>query len=228
MPMSALFHAGPPPSQPQEPGADVDYVLNGLAFPAVAGLDALLTQRAREWLIHLGLSPASCNVEVLWNGRLKTTAGTACVRTMRVELNPRLHELGLEQISRTLRHELAHLVAHVRSGKRAHRIQTHGVEWRRACAALGIAGEPAFHDLPFERRSLARKYAYECPNCGLIAYRVRKFERFTACFQCCKKYNRGVYHPKFQFRRIHHQVTVSPPSGADASSAKPGEGRPLA
>lgn len=226
--MSALFHASPPPSQAQEPGPVVDYVLNGLAFPAIAGPDTLLTQRAREWMIHLGLPAVSCNVEVLWNGRLKTTAGTACVRTMHVELNPRLHELGLEQISRTLRHELAHLVAHVRAGKRAHRIQTHGTEWRRACADLGIAGEPAFHDLPFERRSLARKYAYECPNCGLIAYRVRKFERFTACFQCCKKFNHGVYHPKFQFRRIHHQVVPLSTASVNGSSANPEVGSPLA
>ena len=217
--MSALFHVSPSQNHSLESDGGADYVLNGVAFPAVAGLDVMLTQKAHEWLIHLGVFPGTCNVEVLWNGRLKTTAGTACVRTMRVELNPRLHELGLEQISRTLRHELAHLVAHVRAGKRAHRIQTHGVEWRRACTELGIAGEPAFHDLPFERRSLARKYAYECPNCGLIAYRVRKFERFTACFQCCKKLNHGVYHPKFQFRRIHHVVATSAPPALDPPSA---------
>lgn len=225
--MSALFHANPPQNQFHEPGAGVDYVLNGLAFPAISGQDALLSQRARDWLIQLGMPLEFTNVEVLWNARLKTTAGTACVRTMRVELNPRLHELGLEQISRTLRHELAHLVAHVRAGKRANRIQTHGVEWRRACADLGIAGEPAFHDLPFERRSLARKYAYECPNCGLIAYRVRKFERFTACFQCCKKFNRGVYHPKFQFHRIHYQVATPTPVIEVASPVKPEDTRPL-
>lgn len=225
--MSALHQAGSLQHSLPDQGAAEAYTLSGLVFPAVAGQDAVLTQKAQYWLDGLGIAPGSCNVEVLWNGRLKTTAGTACVRTMRVELNPRLHELGLEQISRTLRHELAHLVAHVRAGKRANRLQTHGPEWRRACAELGILGEAAFHDLPFERRSLARKYAYECPNCGLIAYRVRKFDRFTACFQCCKKLNRGVYHPKFQFRRIHHQMAALPFISVEASPKKSEDGRPL-
>lgn len=175
-------------------------------FPGNAGVDPVLTQEARQWLRQLDCTGAAKALQVVWNGRLQTTAGTACAYTMRVELNPRLQAFGEAQISRTLRHEIAHVVAHIRAGKRARRIQTHGPEWRQACTELGIAGEPAFHDLPFERRTLARKHTYECPHCGLVAHRVRKFERYTACYQCCKKYNHGQFSPQFQFRRIPSEV----------------------
>ena len=58
-----------------------------------------------------------------------------------MELNPRLKQLPVPQraseIRRTLRHELAHLVAYVRAGRR--RIKPHGEEWKQACKDLGIA-----------------------------------------------------------------------------------------
>lgn len=167
-----------------------------------SGLDPLLTREARKWLIRLGCESLADRVEVVWNSRLQTTAGAACVKTFKVELNPRLHQIGEHQINRTLRHEVAHLIAHVRAGRRARSIQTHGPEWRIACADLGIAGEPAFHDLPFERRTIPRKLTYQCPHCGLIVHRVRKFSRFTACYRCCKKFNEGQYSSKYQFRFV--------------------------
>lgn len=167
-----------------------------------SGLDPALTREARKWLIRAGCESLADRVHVVWNGRLQTTAGTACVNTCKVELNPRLHLISERQIHRTLRHEVAHLIAHARAGRRARRIQTHGPEWRIACAELGIAGEPAFHDLPFERRTIPPKLTYQCPNCGLIVHRVKKFSRFTACYRCCKKFNEGQYSPKYQFRFV--------------------------
>src|SRR5207237_3228502 len=41
-----------------------------------------------------------------------------------------------DEIERTLRHELAHLLAQWRNGRR--RIAPHGSEWSRACRALGL------------------------------------------------------------------------------------------
>ncbi len=169
---------------------------------AANGLDDALTNAARHWLHSMKCEPVAQRVQVCWNARLQTTAGTACVHTSRIELNPRLQEIGDRQIQRTLRHEVAHLVAHYRAGRRAGGMQTHGPEWRKACAELGIGDEPAFHDLPFRRREVLRRYAYQCPHCGLIVKRVQKFGRFTACYQCCKKHNGGVYTFKFQFVRV--------------------------
>lgn len=175
-------------------------LLSPARVPSLAGIDPVLTQAAQRWLSQLGCLPASDRIQVVWNPRLKTTAGTACVYSTRVELNPRLHQIGEQQIQRTLRHEVAHIVAHARAGRRANRLQTHGPEWRLACQELGIGGEPAFHDLPFERRTMARKYIYECPNCHLVVQRVRKFARYTACYHCCKTFNQGRYSDRFQFR----------------------------
>jgi SprT protein len=181
-------------------------VLSPVKFPGLAGIDPVLTQEARKWLTDLGCDAAAERVQVVWNPRLQTTAGTACVYTTRIELNPRLAQIGQAQIQRTLRHEVAHVVAYVRAGRRAKQLQTHGPEWRRACVELGIGGEPAYHDLPFERRTMARKYTYECPSCGLIVDRVRKFGRFTACYRCCKEKNHGHYDAKYQFRMVDQRL----------------------
>lgn len=168
----------------------------------IAGLDERLTEQAARWLRVLHCDPIADRVRVLWNPRLQTTAGTACVHTCSVELNPRLREIGTQQVQRTLRHEVAHLVAHFRAGRRSRNLQTHGPEWRQACRELGIPNEPAFHDLPFQRRTVTRKFAYRCPSCCMVVKRVRKFARYTACYRCCKQFNGGIYDPKFQFQRI--------------------------
>jgi predicted SprT family Zn-dependent metalloprotease len=204
--MKSASHSGNSSPEPTPSPCAIEALLSPVKFPSVGGVDPVLTQNARKWLGDLGCGPAASRVQVVWNPRLKTTAGTACVYTTRIELNPRLGQIGEHQIERTLRHEVAHLVAHNRAGKKASRLQTHGPEWRRACAELGIGGEPAFHDLPFERRTMARKYTYECPGCGLIVDRVRKFGRFTACYRCCKEKNHGRYDAKYQFRIVDQRL----------------------
>ena len=50
-------------------------------------------------------------VTVWWNARLQTTAGTADSNKCRIDLNPKLGQLGPDVVDRILRHELAHLVA---------------------------------------------------------------------------------------------------------------------
>ncbi len=204
--MKSARHAAFPPQGLKQSASAIAEVLSPAKFPGLSGIDPVLTQEARKWLRDLGCVPASQRIQVVWNPRLKTTAGTACVYTTRIELNPRLHQIGEPQIQRTLRHEVAHVIAHARAGRRANQLQTHGPEWRHACAELGIGGEPAFHDLPFERKTMARKYTYECPGCGLIVDRVRKFGRFTACYQCCKTKNHGQYDAKYQFRMVDQRL----------------------
>ena len=72
---------------------------------------------------------------------MRSTAGMAYPRRSLVTLNPRLREFGDEEVDRTLRHELAHLLAHHRAGRR--RIAPHGPEWARACRDLGLATKSA-------------------------------------------------------------------------------------
>jgi predicted SprT family Zn-dependent metalloprotease len=117
-----------------------------------------------------------------------------------VRLNPRLREFGDEEIDRTLRHELAHLLAHERAGRR--RIAPHGGEWRKACHDLGAPDEKRTHDLPLPRRTVARRYHYRCPACGSRIARVKPLKRGSACLECCRAHNRGRYDARFRFAVI--------------------------
>ncbi|MCE9520441.1 MAG: SprT-like domain-containing protein [Verrucomicrobia bacterium] len=163
---------------------------------ARAKRDAALETQAREWLIGLGLDEGAKCVRVEWNARMRSTAGYAKWPQWVVELNPRLKEFD-GQIERTLKHELAHLIAYARAGRR--RIKPHGAEWRRACVDLAIPNERVSHTMPLPRHKQRRKYSYVCPACGTSAERVRKFKRHSACLACCKKHNGGRYDARFQF-----------------------------
>lgn len=172
----------PPPPEPE----------GGLA----GRRDAALETQASAWLSGLGLHDGAKLVRVEWNPRMRSTAGYAKWPQWVVELNPRLKEFD-GQIERTLKHELAHLIAYARAGRR--RIEPHGANWRQACVDLGIPNERASHTMPMPRHKQRRKFFYLCPACGTTAERVRKFKRRTACLACCKMHNGGRYDARFQF-----------------------------
>ena len=149
------------------------------------------------------LSAADCRglkVTVCWNPGLRTTAGLASWRERRITLNPKLVEFSASEVQKTLRHELAHLLAQHRAGR--HRIAAHGPEWRTACGDLGIPNEPRCHDIPFKRRKIGRKFFYACPACSTVLARVRPLRKKVACVKCCRKHNRGAYQERFRFRPI--------------------------
>jgi len=158
--------------------------------------DSGLTEWCRETATGLELPELARRVRVGWNGRMQTTAGRAWWPDRTIELNPKLRQLAPDETWRTLRHELAHLVAYERAGRR--RITAHGPEWRAACVELGIAGESPFHSLPFKRRRAKRNYAYTCGRCRSSVQRVRRIERPVACHACCRKFAGGAYDPRFR------------------------------
>jgi len=162
--------------------------------------DPKLIADCREWLLHLKLHALAEKVSVCWNRKLATTAGLAYHGDARIELNLQLLQFAPEEPLRTLKHELAHLIAHHRSGKK--RIQPHGREWQRACGELGIPGEDRCHTLPFARRQVRKRHAYQCRNCGIVVPRVRPLARDSACYPCCKEYNRGAFNRDYQLVRI--------------------------
>ncbi len=164
--------------------------------PLPRGDDKTLTQLCRELADGLMLPKLASFVKVRWNLRLRTTAGRAYRDKLLIELNPMLVRVSDEEVDRTMRHELAHLVAYARAGTR--RIQPHGPEWRQACADLGIPGEDRCHDLPFDRIQQKRRYVYECPNCTHQIFRVRPIQRAAACYDCCRKYSAGRYDTRFE------------------------------
>jgi SprT protein len=168
-----------------------------------------LQTTARELLRLLGAARIANELHVEWNSRLKTAAGRADYRQKLISLNPRLFEHPTE-IDRTLRHELAHILAQFRAGRR--RIPSHGDEWRQACIDLGIADEKRCHNLPLHARTYAARFVYRCPNCLQKFPRVRRVRRAIACLACCRKHNGGEFDPRFRLRLVTCSGGLRPPT----------------
>src|SRR5689334_9528001 len=98
------------------------------------GRDGELESIARALLRDHGAHALASRVLVEWSPRLRSAAGRAEYAKARILLNCRLSVHGEMEIDRTFRHELAHLLAQARAGRR--RILPHGREWKRACADL--------------------------------------------------------------------------------------------
>jgi len=159
-----------------------------------------LERKARELLRQLGAAKLAREIRVEWNPRLKTAAGRVDFREKLISLNPRLSDHGNDEIDRTLRHELAHLLAQFRVGRR--RIAPHGAEWREACRDLDIADEARCHNLPFAAKAYAVRFVYRCPNCRQKFPRVRRIRRAIACLACCRKHDGGEFDPRFRLKLI--------------------------
>lgn len=155
---------------------------------------------ARQLLREAGSAALAARVTVKWNARMRSTAGMASAAKSLVTLNPRLIEFGWTEIDRTLRHELAHLLAHDRAGRR--RIAPHGVEWRRACESLGLTDEKRCHELPLPRRRMQPRHHYQCPSCMVVISRVRPLRKKSACLACCRCHSRGRYDERFRFVKV--------------------------
>ena len=160
--------------------------------------DPVLEEQARALLLPLSPGLAE-RVVVGWNSRLRTTAGRASDQRWEV-VHPALKEISEAEVDKTLRHELAHLLARDRSGRK--RIAPHGDEWRQACVDLGIPNEGRTHQLPFVRYQQKRKFFYRCPSCEEVLSRVRKPRRKIACLACCRKYAGGKYEELFRYEAV--------------------------
>ena len=160
---------------------------------------------ARQLANDIGMSRLAMVVRVEWNFRMRTAAGRAFFKKSLIELNPALvsklpKAQSDDELDRTLKHELAHLVSFNRAGNS--RIQPHGREWKQACRELGIAGEDRCHALPFAPRTIAKKYLYACPECQSEVPRVRPFKRPVACYACCRQHSRGRFDARFRLELV--------------------------
>ena len=178
----------------------LDFVFPAAPSFTVLGRDASLEAKAREILASLDADQLANEVHVEWNARLFSAAGRADSRRNLISLNPRLRDHDAAEIDRTLRHELAHLLAQFRAGRR--RIPPHGAAWRKACRDLGIADEARCHTLPFPVKQRARRFLYRCARCGKEFPRVRRIKRTVACLACCRKFNGGKFDPTALLRLV--------------------------
>lgn len=168
--------------------------------PPSADSAAELEKRSRDLMRGLDCAALVERVRVRWNARMRSTAGTALASKSLITLNPRLRDFGDDEVDRTLRHELAHLLAHFRAGRR--RISAHGPEWQQACRDLGLTDEKRCHSLPLPRRRMEARHIYRCPGCEMEVRRVRAFRGPNACLACCRKYNAGRYDDRFRFSKV--------------------------
>jgi predicted SprT family Zn-dependent metalloprotease len=188
-----------PPESPSSVPQPGDNPATAEGTPAPVERNALVWEQfARQLLIAASPEYAAFAARVLvrWNPRMRSTAGMAYPTKCLITLNPRLTAFGDAEIERTLRHELAHLLAHHRAGKR--RIAPHGVEWQQACRDLGLPNESRCHTLPLPRREVKRPHVYSCPKCGVTIHRARPLRRKSACLACCQSYAGGRYDERFK------------------------------
>ena len=92
-----------------------------------------LRERCVELLEHWRV--ADTDVDVVYNGRLSTTAGRAFVRRGCIELNPRLLQREPDALDGVLIHEAAHVAAYRLFGEN---IPAHGRQWR---SLMRLAGQ---------------------------------------------------------------------------------------
>jgi predicted SprT family Zn-dependent metalloprotease len=121
-----------------------------------------LEARARRLFDLWGDPERLAHIEVVYNSRLRTTAGRAFPRRLQIELNPHLLARVPERLDEVLAHEAAHLVVALRHGTDA---PQHGVQWS---ALMEAAGHPprATHDLPVDGLRRRRSYfLHRCPDC---------------------------------------------------------------
>ncbi len=192
------------PNDPSAVSHQLDFVFPAAPSFVVLGRDIALETKAREILRALNAEELAAQIHVEWNARLFSAAGRADSRRNLISLNPRLHDHDAAEIERTLRHELAHLLAQFRAGRR--RISPHGAEWRKACRDLGIADETRCHTLPFPVRQRARPFLYRCSRCGKDFPRARRIKRTVACLDCCRKHNQGKFDPKARLRLVKKEI----------------------
>jgi predicted SprT family Zn-dependent metalloprotease len=166
--------------------------------------DPALTAEARRLLLAIGEWELASKVKVEWYPRLRSTAGLAVYRDQMVYLNPKLVRFAPAEPIHTLKHELAHLVARARAGRR--RIDAHGPEWRRACVDLGIPGERPTHNLPLPRSNRPRPYVYRCLHCQGEVKRTKPFRFCCACYACCRKHSGGRFDERFRYVRVRETV----------------------
>jgi len=169
----------------------------------VSERDSAVWQRMAQNLLRTAgavYDELASRVQIRWNPRMRSTAGMAYPGRALITLNPRLLAFGNAEIDRTMRHELAHLLAHHRAGRR--RIAPHGAEWQAACRDLGLHDESRCHALPLPRRQMTRPHAYRCPNCGVTIRRTRPMRKKAACLNCCRAHAGGRYDERFRFVRM--------------------------
>lgn len=177
----------------------LEFYFDSAELPVLPSADEL-KENAAALLRALDAPQLAAQLRIEWNTRMRSAVGRAQYEHCLIWLNPVLQKFGWAEVDRTIRHELAHLLARFRCGRR--RIAPHGAEWRQACQDLGIMGERACHRLPIAIRHIPRRFLYRCMQCGREFPRVHAVRQPTACLICCRQFAGGNYDERFRLRLV--------------------------
>ena len=100
------------------PPAETNHPVDKPVALTQSGIDAELTLACAGLARDLGLKDLAGKLSVVWNQRMRSTAGRAFWPEGRIELNPKLIEFSSDEVRSTMLHELVHSVAYVRVGRK--------------------------------------------------------------------------------------------------------------
>lgn len=121
------------------------------------------------------------DLEVRWNGRLKTSAGRCLYRTRRqlggsveitldrLELNPKLRQEGQAAMRQTFLHELAHAIVLAAGDAK----DAHGPKWKRVMRHLGAEVSRCHSYASMAATRKEKRVVARCESCGLEIRRHR-------------------------------------------------------
>ena len=122
-----------------------------------------------------------------WNPRMRTTAGRFSTAAV-IEIASYLQSIenGSQHVRDTMLHEMIHYWLWFKKKPFGH-----SPEFYKKMHELGAK---RYNTVPIVRPP---KYHYQCPECETVVPARRKLGN-VACLDCCRKYNRGYYQPKFK------------------------------
>ena len=145
------------------------------------------------------------SITVVWNSRLKTTAGRCRISNFDetvIELNPKYNKFSKERILGTFRHEMAHAISYKIYGSKGH-----SDIFKIICKNIGGTmneqmASDRYKDCATDQYITSQdKYKYTCPKCGQVMKRKRKISKKVLSTHVCNKCKEKVSKFKCEFLR---------------------------
>ena len=126
--------------------------------------------------------------------RARCQAGYVDYRLWSIAVSLPYHRTyGESELVDTLKHEMIHLRLYQEYGKN----MGHGRLFKEWAARIGAP----LHARPLPRRPPRWIYQLQCPHCGLLYRRYRRW-RSIACGVCCRAENRGRFAARFRLEIV--------------------------
>lgn len=146
-------------------------------------------QRAVDGLLAEARVNVICPIST--NGRLSTTLGramfTRCAGkwlTVKIQLSADLVARGTEEsVMAVLKHEVAHVIANIRTGYDC----GHDSTFKAVCREIGCINDQTRTHVEYKTIEGGFKYEVICPSCGVVA----RYNRACKTVQCIEHYRCG-------------------------------------